>query len=50
MLSTIQLDDELSLEADKIDDVRADDLLAAEFIVCESVAAQMSPQQSLCVG
>ncbi len=50
MLAAVDLDDQLLLQAEEIDDVRADGLLAAEFVACELAVAQGVPEELLGVG
>jgi hypothetical protein len=44
MLRSIEFEDEFAIEADKVDDVRADGRLAAEFVTLELLGAQQSPE------
>ena len=50
MLVSIELDDELRLEANEIGDVRPDKILPPEFISREFAIADMPPESSLGVG
>jgi hypothetical protein len=47
VLSAICLNDQSEAEMHEIDDVRADGLLAAEFLAIHAVGAQVLPEQLL---
>ena len=49
MLTTIQLDHQLGVEAGEVGEVRADRALPAELVIVESSIAQVIPEQSFCV-
>ncbi len=50
VLGTIQFDNEASFDRAEVGKVRTNRMLAPEFCVAHSAAAQMSPQQSFGVG
>jgi hypothetical protein len=50
MLSAVDLDDELLLEAEEVDDIRTDRLLAPELVAVELPVAQLRPQRPLGLG
>jgi ribosomal protein S3 len=47
MLTTIKLDNQLSIQADEIDEVHANRKLAAELIAQQLTASQQAPQDNL---
>ena len=49
VLPTIGFDHQHRFEADKINDIRPDWMLAAEFPAEQFTVAQMTPQPSLCI-
>ena len=50
MLSAVELDNQLALEADEVREVSADRVLATEPEAAKSPIAKVSPQSSLGVG
>ena len=45
MLTTVNLDDQPSLKANEVDNVRPEWLLPIELVAIEAVGSQMTPQQ-----
>jgi hypothetical protein len=50
MLAAVRLDHETVLEADEVDDVRANWLLAAELVPIEAVRAEHVPQATFSIS
>jgi len=49
MLASVQFNDEIMFQTDKIDDIRPDGFLTFEFEAKKSMAPQVIPQPGFCV-
>jgi hypothetical protein len=50
MLTSVQLDDDGSLKASEVADIRLNRMLSAEFESCQLASAQALPKDALCVS
>ena len=50
MLTSIQLDDDGSLKASEVADIRSDRMLSAEFESCQLTSTQTLPKDALCMS